>query len=115
MRLQTSVDIWESPNELPCVEDAVLDFVKEIRRVLRIAIDVRATTFDNSRMSTETIPTNETMARMQEAADKASKGIRDPRAAKRAAESMDRISEEIRRKQGVLNIAVPFIRESRDA
>ena len=66
-------------------------------------------------MSTETIPTNDTMARMKKTADKAAKGIRDPQAAKRAAESMDRISEEIRCKQGVLNIAVPFIRESRDA
>ena len=51
---------------------------------------------------------------MQAAADKASKGIRDPEAAKRAAEAMDRISEEIRRKQGILSISVPYLRESRD-
>ncbi len=51
---------------------------------------------------------------MQAAADKAAKGIRDPEAAKRAAEAMDRISEEIRRKQGILSISVPYIRESRE-
>ncbi len=66
-------------------------------------------------MSTDTIIPADIMAQMQEAADNASKRIRDPEAAKRAAESMDRVSEGIRRRQGVLNIAVPFIREARDA
>ena len=58
--------------------------------------------------------TADVMARLQEAADRAAKGVRDPEAAKRAAESMDRISEGIRRRQGTLDIVVPFIRESRD-
>jgi hypothetical protein len=66
-------------------------------------------------MSIDASPHIDAMARMQEAADKAAKGIRDPEAAKKAAETMDRISEEIRRKQGVLNISVPYLREARDA
>ncbi|HQU46474.1 MAG TPA: hypothetical protein PK867_26950 [Pirellulales bacterium] len=64
-------------------------------------------------MSTETIP--DVMAQMQEAADRAARGIRDPAAAKRACQSMDRISEEVRRRHGVLNIGLSAIREHRDA
>lgn len=64
-------------------------------------------------MSTEILH-NETMIRMQEAADNAAKGIRDPEDMRKAAEDMDRISEEIRKKHGLLDIAVPYIRELRD-
>ena len=65
-------------------------------------------------MSIETLPHSEAMARMQEAADKAAKGVRDPEAMRKAAEDMDRISEEIRKRHGLLDIAVPYIRELRD-
>lgn len=65
-------------------------------------------------MNTETLPHSETMARLKEAADKAAKGIRDPEDMRKAAEDMDRISEEIRKKHGLLDIAVPYIRELRD-
>jgi hypothetical protein len=65
-------------------------------------------------MSTETLPHNEVMARMQLAADRASKGIRDRDAMRKAAEDMDRISEEIRKRNGLVDIAVPYIRELRD-
>ena len=54
------------------------------------------------------------MARMQLAADRASKGIRDRDAMRKAAEDMDRISEEIRKRNGLVDIAVPYIRELRD-
>ena len=40
------------------------------------------------------------MAAIQEAADKAAQGIRDPEEMREAAEEMDRISEEIRQKHG---------------
>lgn len=54
------------------------------------------------------------LAEMQEAADQAARGVRDPEKMRRAAESMDRLREEIRRREGLLDIAVPAIRELRD-
>lgn len=65
-------------------------------------------------MSTEALPRSEVMARMQHAADKAAKGIRDPEAMRKACESMDKISEEVRRRNGVLDIGTAAIRELRD-
>ena len=64
-------------------------------------------------MSTQVTP--DIMAEMQEAADRAARGIRDPIAAQRACKDMDRISEEIRRNHGILDIGVAAIREHRDA
>jgi hypothetical protein len=55
------------------------------------------------------------MAELQRAADRAAKGVRDPEAMRKACEHMDRISEEIRRKHGVLDIGTPAIHELRDA
>ena len=54
------------------------------------------------------------LAEMEEAARLAMTNVRDPEAMRRACEQMDRISEEIRRKHGVLDIGVPAIRELRD-
>jgi hypothetical protein len=68
----------------------------------------------NDTMSTETVIHSEVMIQMQQAADKAAKGIRDRDAMRQAAEEMDKISEEIRKRQGLLDIAVPYIRELRD-
>jgi hypothetical protein len=62
----------------------------------------------------ETAITDEIMAAMQEAAERAAKGVRDPERIKRARQSMDQIREEIRRKHGVLDIGVSAIRELRD-
>jgi hypothetical protein len=56
----------------------------------------------------------EVMAEMVEAACRAMSGVRDPEVMHRACERMDRISEEIWRKHGVLDIGVPAIRELRD-
>ena len=56
----------------------------------------------------------EIMAELQEAADQAARGLRDPKAMAEACDEMDRISEEIRRQHGVLDIGVPAIRELRD-
>ena len=56
----------------------------------------------------------EVMAEMQDAVERAAKGIRDPERMKRARQSMDRIREEIRKEHGVLDIGVPAIRELRD-
>ena len=54
------------------------------------------------------------LAEMEVAARLAMTNVRDPEAMRRACEEMDRISEEIRRKHGVLDIGVPAIRELRD-
>jgi hypothetical protein len=54
------------------------------------------------------------IAELQEAADRAVKGIRDPEAIRKACERMDKLREEIRRKHGLLDIGVPAIRELRD-
>jgi hypothetical protein len=51
---------------------------------------------------------------LQEAIDRAVKGIRDPKAARRACEEMDQAREEMRRDYGERNLAVDLIRESRD-
>jgi hypothetical protein len=54
------------------------------------------------------------LAEMQEAARIAMSRVRDPEIMRRACEEMDRISEEIYRKHGLLDIGVPAIRELRD-
>jgi hypothetical protein len=54
------------------------------------------------------------MAELQQAAERAANGVRDPKAMQKACERMDRISEEIRRKHGVLEIGTPAIHELRD-
>lgn len=56
----------------------------------------------------------EVMARLQEAADRAAQGIRDPAAMRQAAERMDRIRADIAKEHGVLDIGVPALRELRD-
>ena len=56
----------------------------------------------------------EVMAELQEAADRAAKGIRDPEKTRLACERMDRLREEILQKHGILDIGVSAIRELRD-
>jgi hypothetical protein len=57
----------------------------------------------------------ELMAEVQEAVDKAVRGIRDPEAMRKACERMDRTREAIFKRHGLLDIGVPAIRELRDA
>jgi hypothetical protein len=54
-------------------------------------------------------------ADLREALDKLARGIRDPEAAKKACERMDRMREENRRLLGEQNVAVEIIREMRDS
>jgi hypothetical protein len=56
----------------------------------------------------------ELVAELQEAADKAAKGIRDPETMRKACERMDRMREQLRERQGEMNVAVDLIREIRD-
>jgi hypothetical protein len=68
-------------------------------------------------MSTPTKSTgipDELVAQMQEAAHRAARGIRDPEAMREAIESLNRLRQEIHERHGLLNIAVPSIRELRD-
>lgn len=56
----------------------------------------------------------ELLAEMQRAVDLAAQGVRDPEAMRRACEDMDRLSDEIYRREGLLDIGVPAIRALRD-
>jgi len=56
----------------------------------------------------------EVMADLEEAARYATSGVRDAEVMRTAAETMDRLREEIRPKHGVLDIGVPAIRQLRD-
>jgi hypothetical protein len=55
------------------------------------------------------------MAELRQAAERAAKGVRDPEAMRQACERMDRISEQIRKRHGVLDIGTPAIRALREA
>jgi hypothetical protein len=57
--------------------------------------------------------TPEIMAELQEGIDRAMKGIRDPEAMRIACERMDRTREEVYRRNGLLDFAVPTIRALR--
>jgi hypothetical protein len=56
----------------------------------------------------------ELMAELQEAADRAARGVRDPEVMARACASMDRLREEIRKQHGTLDIGVSALRELRE-
>ena len=62
---------------------------------------------------TTTIPP-EALRELEEAIDRALRGVRDPEAMRQAAERMDRTREEIYRRVGLLDFAVPAIRDLRD-
>jgi hypothetical protein len=53
-------------------------------------------------------------AEVQAAVDRVLKGVRDPEAMRQAAERMDRMREEMRRRVGDVELAVALIRETRD-
>ena len=54
------------------------------------------------------------LAELREAAENAVRGVRDPEAMRQAAARMDRMREELRQRQGELNVAVDLVRETRD-
>ena len=65
-------------------------------------------------MSTDIVLSAETMARMQEAAKRAQKGVRDPELMRKACEEMDRMREELKKRIGTVDVAVDFIRDARN-
>lgn len=60
------------------------------------------------------VGSKEDMLSLQEAIDRAVRGVRDPEATRRACEEMDRARDEMRRNFGDRILAVDLIRESRD-
>jgi hypothetical protein len=55
------------------------------------------------------------MVELQNAVERAVKGIRDPETVRKACERMDRMREAVRLRNGLLDIALPSIRDLRDA
>ena len=51
---------------------------------------------------------------LQAAVDRVLNGVRDPEVMQQAAKRMDRMREEMRRRVGNVNLAVPLIRATRD-
>jgi hypothetical protein len=62
--------------------------------------------------TTETAPALD--QELEIAVENAMKGIRDPEVMRKAAERMDRMREEMRVRVGIVDLAVPLIRECRD-
>jgi hypothetical protein len=54
------------------------------------------------------------MAEMRERAENAARGVIDPDARRKAAERMDQMREEFRRRHGEVNLAVELIGEARN-
>ena len=75
-------------------------------------VDSSPETSNNAFMSTGTLPAGN--HELNEAITRRMKGVRDPEAARKACERMDRMREEIRRRVGTVEIAIDFIRELRD-
>lgn len=68
----------------------------------------------NSCMSIDTAISSETLARMQQAADQAAKGIRDPVKMREAFGEMTRLREALRSRIGTVDWAVGLVRDARD-
>lgn len=65
-------------------------------------------------MATEITNTDEAKHRLEDIIANLGKRPRDAEAMRKAAERMDQMREETFRRVGILDVAVPFIRELRD-
>lgn len=65
-------------------------------------------------MSNDTTTTDEAVHQLEDLIAKLMKGERDPKAAKTSRERMDRMREETRKRVGIVEVAVDFIRDLRD-
>lgn len=65
-------------------------------------------------MSTATTHTTDARRELEETIQRAMKGVRDPVAAKKARERMDRMREELRQRIGTVEVAVELIRDARN-
>ena len=82
-----------------------------IKEILPLALVVTPNLYEAEALAGMTVSTE---SEMEEAARIAMSPVRDPEVMRRACEEMDRISEEIYQKHGLLDIGVPAIRELRD-
>ncbi len=84
-------------------------------RLRRLAVDVDPEPCENAFVKTaeKNLTSTQLDAQLDEAIRRAMSGIHDPEVMRQAAEDMDRLGEEIRKRHGVLNIGVPAIRELR--
>lgn len=83
--------------------------------VLAVAIDPAASRINNRGMSTTQDHLETVGGRaVQEAMDRAMKGVRDPEASRKALERLRRGREEMRQRIGVQEVAVDLIREARE-
>ena len=57
---------------------------------------------------------HELWGEVEQSIQSALSNVRDPEAMRAAAERMDQLSEQIRKRQGVLNVVVPILREMRN-
>ena len=57
---------------------------------------------------------HELWGEVEQSVQTALSNVRDPEAMRAAAERMDHLSEQIRKRQGVLNVVVPILREMRN-
>lgn len=57
-----------------------------------------------------TVPTSE----LQEAAEQAAKGIRDPEAMRKASERLDALRRTVEKRVGIVKVAVDLVREARE-
>jgi hypothetical protein len=55
-----------------------------------------------------------TASELQEIADRAARGIRDPQEMRKAIDEMNQAREELRKKIGIVSVAVDLVREARD-
>jgi hypothetical protein len=63
-------------------------------------------------MSTEAMSSG--TKELKEAIDRLLSGVRDPAIADKAREEMDRMREETRKRVGIVEVAVDYIRDARD-
>lgn len=57
-----------------------------------------------------TVPTS----KLQEAADQAAKGIRDPAAMRKASQRLDALRKTVEKRVGIVKVAVDLVREARE-
>jgi hypothetical protein len=58
--------------------------------------------------------TNSAASELQKTLERVQAGVRDPVAMRQACERMDRAREELRKKIGIVDVAVEFIRDARN-
>jgi len=77
-----------------------------------VRIDSPRQISNNTRMTTETVPTAK--QELDQAIARLMNGVRDPEAGRKAREEMDRMREETRKRIGTVEVAVDLVRDARD-